>query len=150
MREEELDEEPEKLDLRWEPVPTTLYVKRKGWKWEVLLRPVKAAPGSSARIQVHQTKPRAEAQKRRAVKRLKLVDPLGKWQFQVRAIKDTSGVWGLWVTYHGQMTPQEQQEQTIKSKQHSERMKAAFEHKRLRKLIQAQGQEPIIPRPRRR
>ena len=74
--------------------------------------------------------------------------PLENWEFNVRTIKDDSGMYGLWATYHGTMTEMELARRDKKQREHSERITRALEAKRLRKQLQA-GSIPDITHPRR-
>lgn len=143
-----MEKEPEALEIVWEPTPTT-FRKHRGWKWEVLLRPVKAAPGSPARIRTHPKKSTAYSERERIRKRLRIVAPLEDWKLEVRTIKDDTGMYGVWATYLGMMTEMESARREKKRREHSERIKEGNEAKRLRKALQA-GAVPDITRPRRR
>lgn len=139
--------EPDHLTIVWEPPPKG-FRHPKSWKWEVLLRPVKASPGSPARIRTHKIKSSAQSEKERIRRRLRQVAPLENWEFNVRTIKDDSGMYGLWATYHGTMTEMELARRDKKQREHSERITRALEAKRLRKQLQA-GSIPDITHPRR-
>ncbi len=109
--------------------------RHKGWKWEVLLRPVKAAPGSSARIRTHSTESGANAEVRRIKARLDVACPLERWRFEVGLIQDKSAVWGIWATYLGTMTPQERDEKVIRRMQHSKLVKAGLEKRKIKMAL---------------
>lgn len=137
-----MDREPEKLDIVWEP-PHRKVKMHKGWKWEVLLRPVKASPGSPARIRIHKNEATGRAEVHRIKDRLNVADPLGKWEFNVLKMNDRSGDWGVWATYHGQMTPAERTEKMLLAKKRSEKIKKGRELERLKKQISAASIEDL-------
>jgi hypothetical protein len=133
--------EPEKLDIQFMPIPKTWNKHHNGWKWEVLLRPVKAAPGSPARIRVHGGKtPKnaeyiAKAEIQRIKKRLEKVAPLENWEFQCRQIESTEGLVGVFAVYHGMLTQAEKQDQMLRRAEYSKRAKKAAEVRRARKAL---------------
>ena len=130
-----MEQEPEKLELLWEAPPKPVK-PHKGWKWEVLLRPVKAAPGSPARIRTHLNEAAGRAEVRRIRDRLDKVAPLDKWEFNVFEINDRSGKWGTWATYHGQMTANERMEFVLKREARSKLIREKLELKKLKAQIE--------------
>jgi hypothetical protein len=129
--------QPDHLDIEFMPIPDRYAFKHRGWRWETLLKPVKAAPGSSARIRVHADKDRqraennAKAEVRRIKARLEEVAPMEKWEFAVRQIDGTEGIVGTFATFLGMYSKSEKQDQILKRKEISERMKRAAVKKKL-------------------
>jgi hypothetical protein len=136
-------EEPEALDIVFEPVPIPLKERHKGWRWETLLNPVRAAPGSSARIRVNPKVNNARAEIRRIRARLEEVCPMEHWEFNVRRLKDDSGMYGIFATYHGVMTHSEKQDMLIQRKKHSEEVRRG----RMKKKLNAPPDRAAIIRP---
>ena len=118
-------------------VPATAYKKQPGWKWETLLNPVRAAPGSSAKIRTHRNKTNADAEVRTIKKRMREARPLERWKFEARSMQDLSGEIGVFATYLGVMTEKERQEKDIASAAWSAKMKKAHAE---RKLLKGLGQ----------
>lgn len=138
-------EEPEALKIVWEPPPTT-FRKYRGWKWEKLLAPIKAAPGCPGRIWTSAKKSSGQSVRDRAQRRLREVAPFEDWHFTVRKVQDDSGTWGVWATFNGMMTPAERARRETEARAHGDKIKEANEAKRLRKQLQA-GSVPDITRP---
>lgn len=95
------------------------------WKWEYLLRPVKASPGSEARVRTHAKRGTAEAEIRRIKARLEMKTPMDRWRFRVRALQDDSAMYGIFATYQGVYTTREKQEAILASRKWAERGKKA-------------------------
>jgi hypothetical protein len=117
------------------PVPVTAYKKQPRWKWETLLNPVRAAPGSPAKIRTHKKRGDAEAEIRAIKNRMREARPYEKWTFQARSMQDLSGEFGVFAIYQGIMSEQEYQEKKIKSALWSERVKLAKEKKKLEREL---------------
>ena len=135
-------EQPEKLDIVWETAPVAPR-KNKRWKWEVLLRPVKAAPGCEARVRTHPNRASAESEVRRIRRRLEEVDPYDKWNFTVAEMQDTSALYGVFITYLGRMTRDELNQKLIRREQHSRKIKASKAARQLREEIQGASLEEL-------
>lgn len=145
-----MEREPEALKIVWEPPPES-FRKYKGWRWEKLLAPIKAAPGSPGRIWTSAKKSSGQSVRDRARKRLKQVAPLEDWHFSVRKIQDDSGTWGVWATYNGMMTPAERARREMESRAHGDKIRKTRAAKKLREQLQAGAVDDITrPRPGRR
>jgi hypothetical protein len=118
-------EEPESLEIEFMEAPQSLRRNSKTWRWEFLLRPVKAAPGSEARIRTHAKRGTADAEVRRIKWRLEQKTPMDKWRFRVRPLQDASAMYGIFATYQGVYTTREKQEAVIRSKEWSAKIKKA-------------------------
>jgi hypothetical protein len=127
---------PDGFEIVWESRPAVTVRKPTGLKWEKYLQPVKAAPGSEARIFRCETRKRADARVRQIKNRLLKADPMGRWEFKVSAMQDKEGGYGIWATYRGQMTAQQHLEQELKRRAHSEKMKAHWEKRRIKQQLQ--------------
>lgn len=133
--------QPERLEIKWMPAPPGKVKKSQAWKWETLLSPVKAAPGSTAQIWVHDTKIRGDAQVRRIKERLRKVAPYEKWEVlcrqQVHRDFDTDKIiteFGIYVTYKGVMTEKERLRKDELRRLRSERQKARIRRAKARKI----------------
>jgi hypothetical protein len=127
--------QPTKLEIKFEPIPETPR-KHKGWKWEVLLRPVKASPGSSARVREHPNRTAADSEVRRIRNRLREVAPYERWSIQVRKIQDTSGMYGIFVTFRGVMSEKEKNERDLKTLMLSKRKKDYWAKRKAREALE--------------
>lgn len=127
--------EPDKLDIVWDsPSPVKVKTPR-GWKWERLLRPVQVAPGCEARVATHSSRNSADAIIRRIKRRLEEVDPYGNWEYRTGQIQDDSGSFGVWVTYHGQISEGQYQEKLLKRRELSAAVKAGKAKAAVRKSL---------------
>lgn len=139
--------EPEHLDIEFMPFPIKIQ-KHGGWTWEKLLNPVRAAPGSPARIRTHAKEANAKAEVRRIKARLAEKCPYEKWEFRVLHIHDTSANVGVFACYHGVMSEKERHEQVIRKKQYSERAKRSAVKRRLNRQEPIDNVAMIRPSPR--
>ena len=135
--------EPEGLEISWEDPPPPTIVRQKAWRWEILLRPVKAAPGTNPRIRIHETRAAANSEVRRIKARLAKVAPLEDWKFEVHELESkTHYKFGVWACYLGDMSRQEYNRRRMEFQMRSERIKKA--HRR-RQVAEAQLHELIQP-----
>src|SRR3974390_1093906 len=142
-----MEKEPERLSLIGEPKPTGFKVV-KGWKWEKLLLPLKAVPGTTARIRTHTNPSSCGSDIGRIRRRLDAVAPLEDWTFQSGQIMDNSGMYGVWATFNGMMTELERKRKDLARAKHGRATNRGKEAARLRRALQA-GSIPDITHPRR-
>lgn len=140
------NDEPEKLELIWEPPPELKVKRYRGWKWERLLNPIRDAPGASARIGTYANKNHAHTIQQRAKSRLRDVCPLEDWSFVVRQLQDDSGYCGLFATFNGMMTKEEFHRREILRMERVKRQKLVMEKRKLKRELG----ELVQPDPRRR
>lgn len=138
--------EPDHLDIEFTPWPLTIK-KTGGWSWEKLLNPVRAAPGSPARIRTHAKVDNAKAEVRRIKQRLEEKCPYEKWEFRVLHIHDTSANCGIFACYHGIMSEAERHEQAIRKKQYSERAKKSAVKRALNRQVKDEIDNVTLIRP---
>ena len=128
--------QPEKLDIVFMPVPEPWQQKHKGWKWEVLLNPVRASPGSPARVKVSSSQAVAKIEVKRMKDRLREVCQMEKWTFSVRPLRDESDRYGIWATYKGIYTTAEWQDELIQRQQYRERALRAAKKRAAKRAMQ--------------
>ena len=139
--------EPEFLDIEFMPLPIVIK-KTGGWKWENLLKPVRAAPGSSARIRTHAKIENAKAEVRRIKARLEEKCPYENWEFQVLHLQDNSANVGIFATYRGILTEQQRHERMMLKKVYSERAKKSHVKRKLNRPDPIDNVSLIRPSPR--
>lgn len=138
--------EPEALDIEFMPFPIKI-VKTRNWRWERLLQPVRAAPGSPARIKTHAKIENAKKEVQRIKLRLRETCPYEKWEFRVLHINGTEANVGIFACYRGVMSETERHEDAIRRKQYSERGKKAAVTRALKKQVADQVDNIAMIRP---
>jgi hypothetical protein len=138
--------EPEELEISFERPQIQVRPKSRIWKWEKLLRKVKAAPGCEARIRVHESRYSANAEIRRIKDRLDQVAPFEDWEFHNYAYTDEEhrAWWGVYATYHGMMSQAERNKRTMEAKIRSDRRKASWAKKKIKDEMENLGHADIM------
>ena len=106
----------EQLEIEFCPVPERFVQKHKGLKWESLLNPVRAVPGSPARVKVCSTNGVAKIEVKRIKDRMREVREMENWEFNIRPLRDESDRYGIWATFHGIYTVAEWQDELLRRK----------------------------------
>jgi hypothetical protein len=127
---------PENFEIRWEPVPSYLKPKSRRVPWNKLLEPLKAAPGSPARIITQTNRESASVMVARIKRVMEKADPYADWQFSIRAIQDTSGIIGIWAVYRGQMSQAELNEKLRMRAVRRKRWELSMEKKRIKQELE--------------
>jgi hypothetical protein len=134
------------IDIRWEePPPIQPSSKKRTLNWEKYLLPFKEAPGVRGRILRRPTRRQCNNIVNRIKRRMEQIDPLGKWRYEVHDMQDRDGGCGLWITYYGQMTLQEQREREVLRRQRSADAKKRWAKRQLRLAAQDQQHQTVRP-----
>ena len=125
------------MGLIFEPIPPSLGKKRgkHAKNWVKILKKVKAAPGSSARLdQVHQTGNAANTTIHRIKRQLWQKAPYEKWHFEWHPLQDKSG-YGIWVIYEGMMSHDEYRMEVKARAERSALARERYEKGRLKRAL---------------
>jgi hypothetical protein len=137
----------EQLEIEFCPVPDRFVQKHKGLKWESLLNPVRAVPGSPARIKVCSTDGVAKIEVKRIKDRMREVREMERWEFNIRPLRDQSDRYGIWATFRGIYTVAEYQDELIRRKAARDRGIRAGAKRRARKALQEPMSNVSLLRP---
>ena len=106
---------PEGFEIVWEsPQTVQASTTKRVRKWELYLQPIKAAPGTEARVFRAKSRTDASSKKTQIQNRMLKMDPMGNWRVDVYQMHDADGGYGIFVTYLGQLSQQEKRERDLK------------------------------------